>query len=99
MEKRWDELKFIFGQREFAYPTARSNSQKAFALATANETTSESAVTVAASGTQISRFWPNATVGRGHRLLITLTHSTIDECFDLAGIDIKAEVLGGAPTK
>lgn len=99
MEKRWDELKFLFAQRETYFPTDRANSQKAFSLALANETSSVAAFAVASSGTQIARIWPDADVARGHRLLVTLTHSTIDEAFDLAGIDFKAEVLGGASTR
>ncbi len=99
MEKRWDELKFIFGQRETYFPSSFSNSQKAFYLALANETAAVSAFLVAAQETQISRIWIPADVGRGSRLLVTLTHDTIDEMFDLAGLVIKAEVLGGAPSR
>lgn len=98
-EKRWDELAFIFGQRESYFPTNRANSQVAFDLALANPTNSVAAFEVPSQGEQISRVWPNAEVARGSRLLVTITHDTIDEAFDLAGINVKAEVLGGAPTR
>lgn len=99
MEKRWDELKFLFARREDYFPSTGANSQRAFNLALANETASVAAFAVASQGSQISRVWPDAEVARGSRLIVTLTHSTIDEAFDLAGIDFKAEVLGGASTR
>lgn len=98
-EKRWDELAFIFGQRESYFPTNRANSQVPFNLALANATAVVAAFTVASQGEQIARVWPNAEVARGSRLLVTITHDTIDEAFDLAGINVKAEVLGGATTR
>ena len=98
-EKRWDELKFIFGQREQYFPTARLNSQVDFNLALANETNSVPVVAVPSQGGQVSRVWPDSDVSRGTRLLVTMTHSTIDEALDLAGIGIKAEVLAGASTR
>lgn len=98
-EKRWDELKFVFAQREQYFPTNRLNSQVDFNLALANETASVAAFSVPSQGGQVSRVWPDSDVARGTRLLVTITHSTIDEAFDLAGIGVKAEVLNGASTR
>ena len=98
-EKRWDELKFIFAQMATYFPSQRTNSQKAFNLALANETASVAAFEVASQETQVSRVWVDADVARGTRLLVTITQSTVDEAFDLSGFGIKCEVLDGASTR
>ncbi len=98
-EKRWDELKLIFGQGHGSYPGEYVNSQQPFYVAFANELASVFQYLVESQGGQISRIWIDQDVARGTRLLVTITNSVIDTPFDLSGFSIDCEVLNGASTR
>jgi hypothetical protein len=87
-EKRWDELEVLF-----------VSGQADFNMALANEHAGVAAFEVESQGTQTARVWVPADVGRGTRLLVTLTHAVASEACEIAGLAIRAEVLDGGPTR
>ncbi len=97
-EKRWDELEFLFAPYQIGQNLSFLESQVAFSLTLSNETSTVTH-TIDSQGLQIARVWLDKEVARGSRLLVRITHSTANERFDLAGMAVKSEVLGGAVTR
>ncbi len=97
-EKRWDELEFIFAPTQLAQAAAFTESQVAFSLTLSNEL-STATHTIATQATQIARVWIDTEMARGSRLLVRIQHSAVGELFNLSGIAVSSEVLGGAVTR
>jgi hypothetical protein len=90
MEKLWQEIALLYNGTQPASLT----------MSESNEWTSASSHTVTSSGSGYeTRVWPETQCSRGQVLIITLTHDTVSEAFDLAGIQVKYEVLGVATSR
>lgn len=85
-EKLWQEFALLYdgGVSPFS-----------LTVTDANETVSGGSHTVVTTGNvYISRLWPYSDASRGQALVLTITHDTVNEKFDLAGIQVAYVPLG-----
>jgi hypothetical protein len=87
LDKQFNEVALLFNGTQPA----------SLAVADANEFGNGGSHTVAVNGQWGNRIWPFATNGR--LLTLDITHDTIDEAFELAGLQIDYEVLNNAVQK
>lgn len=84
MDKHWQEVALLFN----------GNQPASLTVDDANELGAGGTHTLAALSGYVHRFWPFPQASRGSVLLLTITHDTIGEGFDLAGLQVTYEVTG-----